>query len=195
MKLKLNISVLILITTLIVFTSCRKIELVTPTEYESVNMTANPKAEIIGMYLLNEGNMGSNKASIDFLDYRTAIYARNIYAEKNPTVVKELGDVGNDIQVYKDRLYAVINCSHKVEVMDAYSCKRITHIDIPNCRYIRFDGDYGYVSSYVGPVSVDPNAVKGAIFKIDLATNTIVDKVTVGYQPEEMEIINNRLYV
>ena len=82
MKLKLNISVLILITTLIVFTSCRKIELVTPTEYESVNMTANPKAEIIGMYLLNEGNMGSNKASIDFLDYRTAIYARNIYAEK-----------------------------------------------------------------------------------------------------------------
>ena len=79
--------------------------------------------------------------------------------------------------------------------MDAYSCERITHIDIPNCRYIRFDGDYGYVSSYVGPVSVDPNAVKGAIFKIDLATNTIVDKVTVGYQPEEMEIINNRLYV
>lgn len=195
MKLKLNISVLILITTLIVFTSCRKIELVTPTEYESVNMTANPKAEIIGMYLLNEGNMGSNKASIDFLDYRTAIYARNIYAEKDPTVVKELGDVGNDIQVYKDRLYAVINCSHKVEVMDAYSCERITHIDIPNCRYIRFDGDYGYVSSYVGPISVDPNAVKGAIFKIDLATNTIVDKVTVGYQPEEMEIINNRLYV
>ena len=98
---------------------CRKIELVNPTEYEVLPFGENPDADPIGMYLLNEGNMGSNKADIDYLDYRTAVYARGIYAEKNPNVVKELGDVGNDIQVYDGRLFAVINCSHKVEVMDA----------------------------------------------------------------------------
>ena len=57
---------------------------------------------VVGMYLLNEGNMGSNKCTLDYLDLSgtTATYLRNIYAERNPTVVKELGDVGNDIKVY-----------------------------------------------------------------------------------------------
>ena len=174
---------------------CRKIELVNPTEYEVLPFGENPDADPIGMYLLNEGNMGSNKADIDYLDYRTAVYARGIYAEKNPNVVKELGDVGNDIQVYDGRLFAVINCSHKVEVMDAYTARRITQIDIPNCRYIRFKGKYAYVSAYVGPVAMDPNAQKGAVFKVDLDTYKIVGQVTVGYQPDELAIIGGRAYV
>ena len=44
--------------------------------------------------------------------------------------------------------------------MDAYTARRITQIDIPNCRYIRFKGKYAYVSAYVGPVAMDPNAQK-----------------------------------
>ena len=63
---------------------CRKIELVNPTEYEVLPFGEDPDADPIGMYLLNEGNMGSNKADLDYLDYRTAVYARGIYAEKNP---------------------------------------------------------------------------------------------------------------
>ena len=49
-----------------------------------------------GMYVLNEGNMGSNKATLDYFDETTGVYHKNIYAERNPNVVKELGDVGND---------------------------------------------------------------------------------------------------
>ena len=182
------------------FISCRGDEIIFPAEYEKLPMeprelssfTAN---EPIGMYLLNEGNMGSNKATIDYLDFSKGIYIRNIYGERNPNVIKELGDVGNDIQVYGNRLYAVINCSHKVEVMDLYTCRRIGQIDIPNCRYIRFHGDKAYISSYVGPVSIDPNAQLGAIFEVDTATLRITRQVTVGYQPEEFEIIDNHLYV
>jgi hypothetical protein len=33
---------------------------------------------IIGFYLLNEGNMGSNKATLDYFDYTTSNYHRNI---------------------------------------------------------------------------------------------------------------------
>ena len=87
------------------------------------------------------------------MDFRNAYYVRNIYAERNPEVVKELGDVGNDIQIYGNKLYAVINCSHKVEVMDVRTCKRIGQVDIPNCRYIRFAKGKAYVSAYVGPVA------------------------------------------
>ena len=159
---------------------CRKIELVNPTEYEVLPFGEDPDADPIGMYLLNEGNMGSNKADLDYLDYRTAVYARGVYAEKNPGVVKELGDVGNDVQIYDGRLFVVVNCSHKVEVMDAYTTRRIAQIDIPNCRYIRFKGKYAYVSAYVGPVAMDPDARKGAVFKVDLDTYEIVGEVTVG---------------
>ena len=181
-------------------TSCRGDEIVVPSEYELLPIPVRAESsfapnEPIGMYLLNEGNMGSNKASIDYVDFCNGYYIRNIYGERNPNVIKELGDVGNDIQVYGNRLYAVINCSHKVEVMDLRTCRRIGQVDIPNCRYIRFNGDKAYISSYVGPVSIDPNAQLGAIFEVDTATLKVTRKVTVGYQPEEFEIIGNHLYV
>ncbi len=180
--------------------SCRGDEIVVPSEYELLPMEVRPETsfapdEPIGMYLLNEGNMGSNKATIDYVDFCNGYYIRNIYGERNPNVIKELGDVGNDIQVYGHRLYAVINCSHKVEVMDLRTCRRIGQVDIPNCRYIRFHGDKAYVSSYVGPVSIDPNAQLGAIFEIDTASLKVTREVTVGYQPDELEIIGQYIYV
>jgi hypothetical protein len=69
--------------------------------------------------MLNEGNMGSNKCTLDFFDYTKGTYYRNIYAEINPNVVKELGDVGNDIKIYGSKLYIVVNVSNKIEVLDA----------------------------------------------------------------------------
>lgn len=97
-------------------TSCREDELVVPTEYEIIG-DENADSSIRGLYLVNEGNMGSNKCTLDYYDYVTGLYSRNIYAEKNPDVIKELGDVGNDIAIYGSKLYVVVNCSHKVEVL------------------------------------------------------------------------------
>ncbi len=181
---------------LAVLFACREIELVVPTEYELLpGVPIDPDARPAGMYLLNEANMGSNKSSIDYVDFRNAYYVRNIYAERNPEVVKELGDVGNDIQIYGNKLYAVINCSHKVEVMDVRTCKRIGQVDIPNCRYIRFAKGKAYVSAYVGPVAIDPNAQLGAVYEVDTASLAVTRKVTVGYQPEELEVLGEYLYV
>ena len=70
-----------------VATSCREDELVVPTEYEIIG-DERPGAGIRGFYLVNEGNMGSNKCTLDFYDYYTGLYSRNIYAEKNPNVIK-----------------------------------------------------------------------------------------------------------
>lgn len=176
--------------------SCREDEMVIPAEYSPVPETpSDGSAGVVGFYLLNEGNMGSNKATIDYFDYTTGLYARNFYAERNPTVVKELGDVGNDIAIYGSKLYAVINCSHKVEVMDAASGVRIGQVDIPNCRSLAFHGGRAYVTSYVGPVQVDPSSPKGAVFEVDTTTLQITRKVTVGYQPEQMAILDGYMYV
>mgnify|MGYP002616897494 CR=1 FL=1 len=51
------------------FSSCRKIEIVVPSEYELVSDGIHPEANPQGMYLVNEGNMGSNKCTLDYLDY------------------------------------------------------------------------------------------------------------------------------
>lgn len=175
--------------------SCRKEETIVPPVYGPLGFQTDPDADPIGMYVLNEGNMGSNKSDIDFLDYREASYACGIYAEKNPTVVKGLGDTGNDLQIYDGRLFAVINGSHKVEVMDAYTAKRITQIDIANCRYIAFKDNYAYVTAYVGSDAEFQADRKGSVFKVNLDTYKIEGETRVGYQPEEIAIIGSNAYV
>ena len=149
-----------------------------------------------GFYLLNEGNMGSNKATLDFYDFASGIYTRNIYAERNPNVPKEMGDVGNDIGIYNNKLWAVINVSNKIEVMDAHTIKRIGQIDIPNCRFIKFHEGYAYVTSYAGPVVIDPNYEQlGFVAKINTVTLEVVDRCLVGFQPDELEIAGDKIYV
>lgn len=149
-----------------------------------------------GFYLLNEGNMGSNKSTLDFFNFETGKYIRNIYAERNPEVPKEMGDVGNDIAIYGSKLYAVINASNKVEVMNAETTKRIGQVDIPNCRYIKFHEGYAYITSYAGPIEINPDyQQKGFVAKVDTATLEIVDKCIVGFQPDELEILDGKIYV
>ena len=106
-----------------------------------------------------------------------------------------MGDVGNDIAIYGSKLYVVVNCSHKVEVLDAHTGIRLGQVDIPNCRYVRFHRGKAYVSAYVGPVLIDPDAPRGAVFEVDTTSLAITRKVTVGYQPEEMEVIDDYMYV
>lgn len=174
---------------------CRHDELVVPTEYDIINDVSDPDTSIRGFYLVNEGNMGSNKCTLDYFDYFTGLYARNFYAERNPNVIKELGDVGNDIGIYGSKLYVVVNCSHKVEVLDSRTGTRLGQVDIPNCRYVRFYRGKAYVSSYVGPVLIDPDAPKGAVYEVDTTSLKVTRKVSVGYQPEEMEIVDDYMYV
>lgn len=186
------------ILTLLVLASCRQDVMIVPMEDIDTGGKTT-KSEIIGMYLLNEGNMGSNKSSLDYLDLsgndETVHYYRNIYAEQNPNTVMALGDVGNDCQIYGSRLWLVINCSNKVEVARVSDAVRTGKVDIPNCRYVTFKDQYAYVSSYVGSVYSGSSSPLGSVYKVDTLSLQKVDSCTVGYQPEEMAIIGNNLYV
>ena len=177
---------------LLLLLSCRGPEIILPSEEEQRGDTMH--TEVQGFYLLNEGNMGSNKATLDYYDYTTATYKRNIFAEANPDITQGLGDVGNDLRIYGNRLYAVINCSNLIEVMDARSAKHIGQLNIPNCRYLAFADGYGYCTSYAGPVQIG-NTQIGYVAKFDTATLRIVDTCHVGFQPDGLEVVGNRLYV
>lgn len=182
--LKLQITLCICI----MLASCRGDEIVYPT----IGTHVTDEVRNGGLYVLCEGNMGSNKARLDYINLHTGDYYSNWYGAMNPTQMKELGDVGNDVQQYGHRLYAVINCSHKVEVMDL-SARHIAKIDISNCRYMAFKGDKMYVSAYVGSIA-DPDML-GSVYEVDTATLTVTREVKVGHQPDELCVVDNKLFV
>lgn len=188
---------LITLSLLTSFTACRDdVEMILSEDIEFEIDFSREVDVYQGFYLLNEGNMGSNKATLDFYNFETGVYTRNIYAERNPNVPKELGDVGNDIGIYDGKLYTVINTSNKVEVMDAHTTKRIGQIDIPNCRFIKFHDGYAYVTSYAGPVIIDPNYQQiGYVAKINTTTLEQEARCLVGFQPDELEIAGGKIYV
>lgn len=193
----MNISVCkfpILLVTMSLLAACRQgLETIVPSVQTSVPAEYIDSLE--GMYLLNQGNMGTNKSTLDYLDFAQGIYNKNIFASRNPHVVGELGDVGNDMELYGSKLYAVINCSNYVEVMNAANACHQTQITVPNGRNIICHGGYVYVSSYAGPVNLDPNARRGIVVKIDTVSMQIVDSCLVGYQPDGMGISAGKLYV
>lgn len=166
-----------------------------PSDYEVVDAAVNASAEPSGIYLVNQGNQGSNKARLDFLNFHNGFYIRDVFTEYNPEVVKGLGDTGNDVQVYKGKVFVVVNGSHKVEIMDAYSMKRLAQVDVPNCRFIAFDGNHAYVTSYVAKDKESLKTQKGALYCIDLDTYKVTGQVTVGYQPEQLVIRDGKAYV
>ena len=174
-------------------TACRDPEDIIPSD--KTNVGSGDAGNIYGFFLLNEGNMGSNKCTLDFYDYTSGIYSRNIFPERNPEVTQELGDVGNDIGIYGSRLWVVVNCSNLIEVIDVRTGWHVDQISIPNCRSLAFSDGNVYVSSYAGPMELDPNYRLGYVAKIDTNSFEIRDTCVVGYQPEEMVVVGDMLYV
>ncbi len=96
---------------------------------------------IQGMYLLNEGSAGGNNASLDYYDYSTGRYYRDVFTSRNPGELR-LGDTATDIEIYDSKLFIVLNNSNFVDVLGEANAKLIKKIAIPNPRYIAFAGDF-----------------------------------------------------
>lgn len=177
---------------LVLLTACRGHEFLLDPEVEKHGEPIPSFSH--GFYLLNEGMMNSNQATLDCYRYDSATYTRNIYSAANPGITQSLGDVGNDLKAYGNRLYAVINCSNQVEVMELSTARHIGTIRCGNCRYLCFHDGYGYLTSYAGPVSME-HTQRGYVLKFDTATLQVIDTCLVGYQPDELAIVGDTLYV
>lgn len=148
------------------------------------------------VFLLNEGGMGSNNASLDVLRFSDANYITGIFRKMNPDISAGLGDVGNDIAVCGNEVWMVINNSGIVEVISAKDETEIAAIEVPTPRNVAFDGTYAYVTSWSGSSYNDPSTNrKGCVYRINLKTKKIEGSVEVGYQPEGLAFYKGRLYV
>ena len=188
-----KLSTLIFLMLLVFFNACRKDDKIIPPEITPG--TPQTDSTISGLYILNEGNMSSNMASLDYYDYATGNYTKNIYNAANPNATLGLGDVGNDIGIYGSKMYIVVNASDKLEIVDTKTVKRLKTIDIKNCRYVTFANGNAYVSAYDGQIAIGPDSPNGFIAAIDTATLSITQTVEVGRQPEEMAVVGNKLYI
>ena len=150
--------------------------------------------ELGRLYILNEGVMGMNNSSIDFYDFADGTYVTDAFPAANPDVTLGLGDTGNDLAVYGGKLWAVMNGSDLVEVMDASTMEHIRAIDVPACRDIAFSGSYAYVTSWAGNVSDDGDRT-GMVYRIDINSLSIAGTVEVGYQPEGIAVLDGKIYV
>jgi DNA-binding beta-propeller fold protein YncE len=146
-----------------------------------------------GVFVLNEGSWGSNNASLDFRNSETGVFSINIFSRINPDIAGGLGDIGNDLQIYGGKIYAVINYSNYVEVMDL-NARHIGGIKVKNCRYIAFCNGKAYVSSY-GDAIYSDGAHNGFVEEIDTAALQILRRVEVGLQPEEIAFADGKMYV
>ncbi len=151
-------------------------------------------ADYQGFYVLNEGVMGANKATLDYFEYQTGEYQQDVFPVRNPSIIGQVGDVGTGLAIYGSKMYAIINGSNLVEVMDAKTAKHLASVEIPNVRCMTFDGDKVYFSSYAGQMQMGGTQL-GYVVEMDTTTLQLGRSVTVGRQPEEMAIKDGKLYV
>ena len=159
------------------------------------------------VFILNEGGMGSNNSTLDFLRLSDGNYITGAFKKMNPDAGAGLGDVGNDIAVNGDELWIVVNNSGIVEVLSAKDETEIAAFTVPTPRNIAFDDTYAYVTSWAGAyangsydenynyVITDSKNPKGQVYRINLKTKKLDGSVEVGYQPEGVACYGGKLYV
>ena len=156
------------------------------------------------LYVLSEGLMGANNASLDLFNPASGTYYRNVFSYINFS----LGDTANDIIAVGDEIWIAVNGSDLVEVFDAASLLHKSSIPVTSPRFMATDGQNVYVTSYNGAyisykLNPETNGYdidevknpKGAVVKINAGTKQIAGTVEVGYQPEGVAVAGDKLYV
>ena len=160
-------------------------------------------ASINKVFLLNEGGMGSNNSTLDFLRISDGNYITGAFRKMNPDIGAGLGDVGNDIVVIGNEVWIAVNNSGIVEVISAKDETEIAAIQVATPRNIAYDGTYAYVTSWAGAYAnygadysiSDYKNPKGQVYRINLKSKKVEDSVEVGYQPEGIACYKGKLYV
>lgn len=150
---------------------------------------AVPEKYETGIVVLNEGLFEQNNASLSFYDGETAYH--QVFKSENG---RGLGDTANDFKTYsfggKEYIIIAVDVSSQVEIIERKTMKSVAQIpffdgiNAREPRQIEVHGTRAYVCNFDGTVGV-----------IDLITNSVVDLIEVGANPDGLAIVNDRLYV
>lgn len=169
-----------LFITLLLVTSCVEEEIQQPLgDYEH------------GFFVLNEGGFTHGNSSVTYVSDDYATIEQDVF---NTVNARALGDVAQSLYTYQDKMYIIVNNSNKIEVVNRYTMESIKTIDsneINNPRYmIEYNGK-GYVSNW----GVPDDASDDTILVIDLTSDSVISTISVGFVPNRMVLVENKLYV
>ncbi|SHM04790.1 DUF5074 domain-containing protein [Mucilaginibacter sp. OK098] len=165
---------LIAITFVVTLASCHKDKVIPKTN--------NPTATRAGLYVLNQGGFGSNNSTLTYYDYTTKQLTADLFSTANGG--SKIGDTGNDVEIYGSKMYIVVNNSNRVDVVNAKTGKLIKQDSVHQCRSVAFYKGNAFITSYDGNVAV-----------MDTTTLSISKYITVGRNPEQLVVSNDKLYV
>jgi DNA-binding beta-propeller fold protein YncE len=155
-----------------------------PPEEPGTNSGTNENwGDIKGIYILNEGVIDMNNSMLSYYDCQLGTLRRDIFKEVNH---RGLGDTGNDLQRYGQKLYVVVSRSEQLEILDIYTARSLAQVPLTGKqpRSIAFFRDKGYVS-----------CLDGDVVQIDTLTLSVEKIRYSGENPEGIHVANGKLYV
>ena len=82
-----------------------------------------------GALVLCEGLFQQNNSQLSFVSFTNNQVENNFFLNRNN---RQLGDTGNDLKRYGDKIYIVVNVSSTIEILDANSFTSIKQISMMN---------------------------------------------------------------
>lgn len=141
-------------------------------------------------FILNEGSYEGNNAGIAFYapnkdskDNKNN-FISNIYLKQNG---KNLGDTGQDIIEYEDKIYVIVYTSRILLRLNAAG------VEEARLSFTEADGNPRYMAAKDGKIYV--TLYSGKIARINANTLQIEDYVSVGSNPEQIVEEGGKIYV
>ncbi|MBQ6761902.1 MAG: hypothetical protein IJP49_04050 [Bacteroidales bacterium] len=188
-----KISLLVFSAVLVAIASCTK-ENASEVTFAGIEVEVGEQnGSFSKLYILNEGTF-PDESTLDLLDFKNKKYCTDIFAQANPEVAQGIGNTGNDMAVVNGKLWVLLNASNQVAVLHLPDAKLERVLDVESPRYIAAEGKYAYITSYAGAVYGSEEMVAGKVYRIDTG-NYETQTVEVGYQPEGLAVLGNKLYV
>jgi hypothetical protein len=137
--------------------------------------------------VLNEGLFQNNNSTITWFHWHTQQKSDDLFKQKN---FFGMGDTGNDLGIYGEKIFILMNNSHILHVIHKRSGKLITQIQFnengigASPRYMAFHRGNVYVSAF-----------NGYLYKIDTTGLTVQNKVLLGKNPDHILLVDDELWI
>jgi hypothetical protein len=140
-----------------------------------------------GILVLNEGLFQQNNASLSWIDLESNTVINSLFLQLNE---RPLGDTGNDMLEYGNKIYIVVNASSTIEVLHKSTLKSIKQIKMQ----LNGQGqEPRALTSYQGKIYI--SSFDGFVNVLDTSSLSITDRIEVGPNPEGIDVHNGKLYV
>ncbi|HEX8505548.1 MAG TPA: DUF5074 domain-containing protein [Hymenobacter sp.] len=148
-----------------------------------------------GVFVLSEGQYGAGDGAVSTFDKSTKALTVDAFGSANGGA--KLGDVVQSMSVQGNKGYVVVNASKKIEVVslpDFKTAGTITGLEQPRY-FTSTSATRGYVTEWRGVYNSTPAYSPGVLSVLDLTTNTVTSRVTVGRNPEQLLALGGKIYV